>query len=88
MKIGFIGLGIMGAGMAANLLKSGFEVRVWNRSAEKTIALLGQGAVLAATPAALMSSSSVSAMPQPLLSCCLPIRGWSAERSRTCWSST
>ncbi len=59
MKIGFIGLGIMGAGMAANLLKSGFEVRVWNRSAEKTIALLGQGAVLAATPAALAADSDV-----------------------------
>lgn len=59
MKIGFIGLGIMGAGMAANLLKSGFDVRVWNRSAEKTTALLGQGAVPAATPAALAADSDV-----------------------------
>ncbi|MBP1601333.1 MAG: garR, partial [Acidobacteria bacterium] len=31
-KVGFIGLGIMGGGMARNLLKSGLEVRVWNRT--------------------------------------------------------
>ena len=31
-KIGFIGLGIMGQGMANNLLKAGFEVNVWNRT--------------------------------------------------------
>jgi phosphoglycerate dehydrogenase-like enzyme len=31
MKIGFIGLGHMGAGMAANLLKAGHEVSVYNR---------------------------------------------------------
>ena len=30
-KVGFIGLGIMGRGMAHNLLKAGFSVRVWNR---------------------------------------------------------
>ena len=33
MKIGFLGLGSMGHGMAANLLKAGHEVVVWNRSA-------------------------------------------------------
>lgn len=32
MKIGFIGLGIMGKPMAKNLLKAGYEVRVNNRS--------------------------------------------------------
>ena len=32
---GFIGLGIMGRGMALNLLKKGFKVVVWNRSVEK-----------------------------------------------------
>jgi 3-hydroxyisobutyrate dehydrogenase-like beta-hydroxyacid dehydrogenase len=31
--IGFIGLGIMGRGMAANLLRAGFAVTVWNRTA-------------------------------------------------------
>ena len=32
-KIGFIDLGIMGGGMALNLLKAGFDVTVWNRTA-------------------------------------------------------
>ncbi len=35
MKIGFIGLGIMGSAMANNLLKSGFELNIYNRSKEK-----------------------------------------------------
>lgn len=35
MKIGFVGLGIMGSAMAANLVKTGFKVTVWNRSADK-----------------------------------------------------
>ena len=34
-KIGFLGLGIMGSGMVTNLLKSGHEVTVWNRTASK-----------------------------------------------------
>ena len=44
MKIGFIGLGHMGAGMAANLLKAGYEVAVYNRTAGKTKALVDLGA--------------------------------------------
>src|ERR1700692_3932749 len=44
MKIGFIGLGNMGAGMAANLLKSGHEVTAYNRSQDKAAALADQGA--------------------------------------------
>ena len=44
MKIGFIGLGNMGAGMAANLLKSGHEVTAYNRSQDKIAALAEQGA--------------------------------------------
>ena len=34
-RIGFIGLGIMGRGMARNLLGAGFAVRVWNRTAAR-----------------------------------------------------
>ena len=48
--IGFIGLGAMGEAMAANLLGADFPVRVYNRSAEKTIPLQQQGANVAATP--------------------------------------
>ncbi len=50
MKIGFLGLGQMGAGIAANLVKAGHEVVVWNRSAAKVKALLALGAQAAATP--------------------------------------
>ncbi|MGA3114608.1 MAG: NAD(P)-dependent oxidoreductase [Syntrophobacteraceae bacterium] len=44
MKVGFIGLGNMGSGMAANLLKAGHEVTVYNRTASKMKALVDQGA--------------------------------------------
>ncbi len=51
MKIGFIGLGQMGSGMAANLVKAGHEVTVFNRSAEKRAPLVKLGARQAATVA-------------------------------------
>ena len=35
MRIGFLGLGIMGQGMVMNLLRSGHEVTVWNRTTQK-----------------------------------------------------
>ncbi|WP_396934976.1 NAD(P)-dependent oxidoreductase [Mycolicibacterium sp.] len=44
MKIGFIGLGNMGAAMAANLLKAGHEVTAYNRSPDKVAALAAKGA--------------------------------------------
>ena len=44
MKIGFIGLGIMGKPMALNLLKAGYEVTVSNRSMEKCAPLVAAGA--------------------------------------------
>ena len=44
MKIGFIGLGNMGAPMASHLLKAGHEVIVYNRTAEKVQPLVHQGA--------------------------------------------
>jgi 3-hydroxyisobutyrate dehydrogenase-like beta-hydroxyacid dehydrogenase len=49
MKVGFIGLGRMGAGMAANLLKAGHEVTVYNRTPAKGEALVAQGAKAAAS---------------------------------------
>lgn len=48
-KIGFIGLGTMGAPMAANLLKQGYEVIVYNRTSAKSEALAEQGATIATT---------------------------------------
>ena len=44
MRIGFVGLGNMGAGMAANLLAAGHEVTAYNRSPEKVAALVERGA--------------------------------------------
>jgi 3-hydroxyisobutyrate dehydrogenase-like beta-hydroxyacid dehydrogenase len=44
MKVGFIGLGHMGAGMAANLLEAGHELTVYNRTPGKARALVERGA--------------------------------------------
>jgi 3-hydroxyisobutyrate dehydrogenase-like beta-hydroxyacid dehydrogenase len=49
--VGFIGLGGMGLPMATNLLKAGFGLRVYNRTADKARPLLEQGAMLARSPA-------------------------------------
>ena len=51
MKIGFIGLGIMGRPMALNLIKGGHMVTVWARRAESMQPLLAAGALAAASPA-------------------------------------
>jgi len=48
MKVGFVGLGNMGSVMAANLLKAGHEVTVYNRTSNKADALVKQGAHYAA----------------------------------------
>lgn len=50
-RIGFIGLGTMGTPMAANLLKRGYSVTVYNRTAGKADELFAHGADLAPTPA-------------------------------------
>jgi 3-hydroxyisobutyrate dehydrogenase-like beta-hydroxyacid dehydrogenase len=51
MKIGFIGLGIMGSRMAANLLKKGHDLVIYNRTKLKADSLIASGAVWASTPA-------------------------------------
>jgi 3-hydroxyisobutyrate dehydrogenase-like beta-hydroxyacid dehydrogenase len=50
MKIGFIGLGSMGTGMASNLVAAGHSVTVWNRSEAATEKLASLGAKVARTP--------------------------------------
>ena len=50
-KIAYLGLGTMGAGMASNLLKAGYKLTVWNRSAEKCKPFARKGARLAESPA-------------------------------------
>ncbi len=62
MKVGFIGLGQMGSAMAANLLKAGHEVTVYNRSRDKAEALAGEGAKVAATVADACGGDAVFTM--------------------------
>ncbi len=50
MKVGFVGLGTMGAPMALNLLRAGFDVAVHNRTRAREEALVAAGATRAATP--------------------------------------
>ncbi len=60
MRVGFAGLGRMGAHMAANLVAAGHQVTVWNRSPEKARALADRtGCAVAATPADLTNASEV-----------------------------
>ncbi|MFZ2854642.1 MAG: NAD(P)-binding domain-containing protein, partial [Rhodocyclaceae bacterium] len=51
MKVGFVGLGIMGRPMALNLVKGGHQVTVWARRAESMQPLLDAGATGAGSPA-------------------------------------
>jgi 3-hydroxyisobutyrate dehydrogenase-like beta-hydroxyacid dehydrogenase len=59
MKIGFIGLGIMGSRMAANLQKGGHSVVVYNRTREKAEQLLSHGAAWAVSPAGLATQVEI-----------------------------
>jgi 3-hydroxyisobutyrate dehydrogenase-like beta-hydroxyacid dehydrogenase len=62
MKIGFIGLGRMGHHVAANLLKAGHSVTVWNRSQDPVMALVAKGAAAAATPQEALQGDAVFSM--------------------------
>jgi 3-hydroxyisobutyrate dehydrogenase-like beta-hydroxyacid dehydrogenase len=57
---GFIGLGIMGAPMAANLVSAGHTVTVWNRTAEKCETLVALGAKQAFTAAEAVAASEIT----------------------------
>ena len=50
-RVGFIGLGTMGAAMAANLARAGFAVTAWNRTPDRAPELDGLGVERVATPA-------------------------------------
>jgi 3-hydroxyisobutyrate dehydrogenase/2-hydroxy-3-oxopropionate reductase len=60
--IGFAGLGRMGLAMARNLLRAGFPLSVWNRTAERCAPLVRQGATAVADPAALAAADVVVTM--------------------------
>jgi 3-hydroxyisobutyrate dehydrogenase len=59
-RVGFIGLGIMGSRMAANLRRAGFELTVWNRTRSQADSWAqNHGATVAEDPAALARASDV-----------------------------
>ena len=62
MKVGLIGLGNMGSGMASSLLKGGHDVTVYNRTPSKAQALVGQGARYAAQVADACRGDAVITM--------------------------
>ena len=59
MKIAFIGIGTMGAGMALNILKAGHDVTVHNRTREREEAIAKEGARRAATPKAVAEGAEI-----------------------------
>ena len=50
MRVGFVGLGLMGAPMSRHLLKAGHSVRAWNRTASKVDAFVADGGAAASSP--------------------------------------
>lgn len=62
MKLGFIGIGLMGRPMVLRLLAAGHEVTVWNRSRDKLDAVVEKGARAAASPAEVARRSEIVMM--------------------------
>ena len=58
-RVGFAGMGTMGAAMAANLARAGFPLTVWNRTPGRAAAVVELGASEAATPAELAAAVDV-----------------------------
>ena len=59
-KYGFLGIGIMGKAMVANLLKAGFDVTVWNRTAERCAPLIDLGAKRGKTAADVVAECDIT----------------------------
>ncbi len=62
LKIGFIGLGQMGRGMASRLMDSGYPLVVWNRTRAATDAFAARGAVVARSPDETLAAEVVITM--------------------------
>ena len=60
--VAFLGLGTMGAAMAANLARAGFAVTVWNRTADRAPELADLGVQRAATPAEAVADAGIAVM--------------------------
>jgi 3-hydroxyisobutyrate dehydrogenase len=62
MKLGYIGIGLMGKPMVLRLLAAGNEVTVWNRSRDKLAPVLEKGAKAAASPAEVARAADIVMM--------------------------
>jgi 3-hydroxyisobutyrate dehydrogenase len=62
MKLGYVGIGLMGKPMVLRLLAAGHEVTVWNRSRDKLAPVLEKGAKAAASPADVARASEIVMM--------------------------
>ncbi|XP_022152652.1 glyoxylate/succinic semialdehyde reductase 2, chloroplastic-like isoform X1 [Momordica charantia] len=60
LRVGFLGLGIMGAPMAQNLIKSGCDVTVWNRTRSKCDPLINLGAKYQSSPQEVAASCDIT----------------------------
>src|SRR5437763_4793781 len=58
-RVGFVGLGLMGLPMARNVLRAGYQLTVWNRTAAKAAPLVAEGAQGAGGPAEVAARSDV-----------------------------
>jgi 4-hydroxybutyrate dehydrogenase/sulfolactaldehyde 3-reductase len=67
MKVGFIGVGVMGAPMALNIIKKGHELTVFDHSPDAVARLVKAGAKAAATPKEVGAASDivVTMLPEP-----------------------
>ena len=61
-RLGYIGLGLMGAPMTRRLLEAGYTVAVWNRSADKAKPLVAKGAAAATSPRAVAEKADIVMM--------------------------
>ena len=59
MRVGFVGLGVMGLPMAGHLLAAGHDVAVWARRPESAAPIVAAGAVACGSPAELAARSEV-----------------------------
>lgn len=59
VKIGFIGLGVMGSSMASNILKGGYGLSVYNRTRQKALPLIEKDAVWQNSVAELAKASDI-----------------------------
>jgi 2-hydroxy-3-oxopropionate reductase len=59
-RVGFVGLGLMGLPMARNVLRAGYQLTVYNRTAAKADPLVAEGARRAATPAEVARQTDIA----------------------------